>query len=75
MNASIRAMVRVFSVGERQNVLFKEAITWLSRTFHLSPHQNILYTTALNKTFIICIVHVYYLMKLHFWGLKANLVK
>ena len=36
------AMVRIFSFGERWNVLFNEAITSLNRTFHLSPHENIL---------------------------------
>ena len=42
MNVFIRAMVRVFSFGERWNVLFNSAITSLNRTFHLSPHENIL---------------------------------
>ena len=42
MNVFIRAMVRIFSFGERWNVLFNSAIASLNRTFHLSPHENIL---------------------------------
>ena len=53
MNVFIRAMVRIFSWGERWNVLFNEAIAELNGTFHLSPHENIL-TIARIKTFIIC---------------------
>ena len=48
------AMVRIFSFGERWNVLFNEAIAELNRTFHLSPNENIL-TIARIKTFIICL--------------------
>ena len=44
----IRAVVRVFSFGERWNVLFNSAIASLNRTFHLSPNENIL-TIALIK--------------------------
>ena len=55
MNVFIRAMVRIFSFGERWNVLFNSAIASLNRTFHLSPHENIL-TIARIKTFIICIL-------------------
>ena len=55
MNVFIRAMVRIFSFGERWNVLFNSAIASLNRTFHLSPHENIL-TIARIKTFIICII-------------------
>ena len=54
MNVFIRAMVTIFSFGERWNVLFNSAIASLNRTFHLSPHENIL-TIARIKTFIICI--------------------
>ena len=42
MNAFIRAMVRIFSFGERWNVPFNSAIASLNGTFHLSPHENIL---------------------------------
>ena len=41
MNVFIRAMVRIFSFGERWNVLF-------NRTFHLSPHENILTIALIN---------------------------
>ena len=55
MNVFIRAMVRIFSFGERWNVLFNSAIASLNRTFHLSPNENIL-TIARIKTFTICII-------------------
>ena len=52
MNAFIRAMVRIFSFGERWNFLFNSAIASLNRTFHLSPHENIL---------TIALINIYYL--------------
>ena len=48
MNVFIRAMVRIFSSGERWNVLFNSAIASLNRTFHLSPHENILTIAVIN---------------------------
>ena len=48
MNVLIRAMVRIFSFGERWNVLFNSAIASLNRTFHLSPHENILTIALIN---------------------------
>ena len=48
MNVFIRAMVRIFSFGERWNVLFNSAIASLNRTFHLSPHENILTIALIN---------------------------
>ena len=41
MNVFICAMVRIFSFGERWNVLFNSAIASLNRTFHHSPYENI----------------------------------
>jgi hypothetical protein len=55
MNVFIRAMVRIFSFGERWNVPFNSAVASLNGTFHLSPHENIL-TIARIQTFIICIM-------------------
>ena len=52
----IRAMVRIFSFGERWNVPFNSAVASLNGTFHLSPHENIL-TIARIKTFVICIIY------------------
>ena len=49
------AIVRIFSWGERWDVLFNEVIAELNRTFHLSPNENIL-TIARIKTFIICFI-------------------
>ena len=40
MNVFIRAMVRIFSFGERWNVPFNSAVASLNGTFHLSPHEN-----------------------------------
>ena len=48
MNVFIRAMVRIFSFGEKWNVLFNSAIASLNRTFHLSPHENILTIALIN---------------------------
>ena len=47
MNVFIRAMVRIFSFGERWNVLFNSAIA-SNRTFHLSSHENILTIALIN---------------------------
>ena len=48
MNVFIRAIVRIFSFGERWNVLFNSAIASLNRTSHLSPHENILTIALIN---------------------------
>jgi hypothetical protein len=43
MNVFIRAMVRIFSFGERWNVPFNSAVGSVNGTsVHLSPHENIL---------------------------------
>ena len=44
----IRAMVRIFSFGERWNVPFNSAVASLNGTFHLSPHENILTIALIN---------------------------
>ena len=51
----IRAMVRIFSSGERWNVPLNETIAQLNETFHLPPNENIL-TIARIKSFIICFI-------------------
>ena len=48
MNVFIRAMVRIFSFGERWNVPFNSAVASLNGTFHLSPHENILTIALIN---------------------------
>ena len=48
MNVFIRAMVRMFSFGERWNVPFNSAVASLNGTFHLSPHENILTIALIN---------------------------
>ena len=54
MNVFIRAMVRIFSFGERWNVPFNSAVASLNGTFHLSPHENIL---------TIALINIHYLFK------------
>ena len=44
----IRAMVRIFSFGERWNVPFNSAVASLNGTFHLSPNENILTIARIN---------------------------
>jgi hypothetical protein len=53
----IRAMVRIFSFGERWNVPFNSAAASLNRTFHLSPHENILTIALINIHYLynICV--------------------
>ena len=55
MNVFIRAMVRIFSFGERWNVLFNSAIASLNRTFHLSPHENVLTIALINIHYLYII--------------------
>jgi hypothetical protein len=50
----IRAMVRIFSFGERWNVPFNSAVASLNGTFQLSPHENIL---------TIALINIHYLYK------------
>ena len=52
MNVFIPAIVRIFSFGERCNVLFNSAIALLNRTFYLSAHENVL---------TIALINIYYL--------------
>ena len=55
MNVFIRAMVRIFSFGERWNALFNSAIASLNRTFYLSPHENILTIALINIHYLYTI--------------------
>jgi hypothetical protein len=48
MNVFIRAMVRIFSFGERWNVPSNSAVASWNETFHLSPHENILTIALIN---------------------------
>ena len=55
------AIVRIFSFGERWNVLFNEAIlneaiAELNRTFHLSPNENILTIALINIHYLFYII-------------------
>jgi hypothetical protein len=51
----IRAMVRIFSFGERWNVSFNSAVALLNGTFHLSPHENILTIARINILYLYTI--------------------
>jgi hypothetical protein len=59
MNLFIRAMVRIFSFGERWNAPFNSAVASLNGTFHLSPHENILTIALINIHYlhIVCTFH------------------
>ena len=48
MNVFIRAIVRIFSFGERLIVPFNSAIASLNETINLSPHENILPIALIN---------------------------
>ena len=56
MNVFIRAMVRIFSFGERWNVPFNSAVASLNGTFHLSPHENILTIALINIHYLYTIL-------------------
>jgi hypothetical protein len=56
MNVFIRAMVRIFSFGERWNVPFNSAVaSFNDGTFHLSPHENILTIARINIHYLYSI--------------------
>ena len=52
MNIFIRAMIKIFSFGERWNFPFHSALASWNGKFHLSPHENI---------FIIALINIHYL--------------
>ena len=59
MNVFIRAMVRIFSFGERWNVPFNSAIASLNGTFHLSPHENIFSIALINIHYLYTIQQIF----------------
>ena len=52
MNVFIRAMVKIFSFGERWNFPFHSAVASWNGKFHLSPNENI---------FTIALINIHYL--------------
>ena len=48
MNVFIRAMVKIFSFGERWNFHFTPRCRLVNGEFHLSPHENIFTITLIN---------------------------
>ena len=60
----IRAMVRIFSFGERWNVPFNSAVASLNGTFHLSPHENILTIALINIDHYLHNIVQFYIVKL-----------
>ena len=62
MNVSIRAIVRIFSFGERLIVPFNEAIAELNGTINLSPNENILTIALINIHYVQnCLPIVFYI--------------
>ena len=59
----LRAMVRIFSFGERWNVPFNSAVASLNGTFHLSPNENIL---------TIALINIHYLYNIYPQGWQEN---
>ena len=52
LNVFIRAIVRIFSFGERLIVPFNSAIASLNGTINLSPHENVLTIVYEQECFI-----------------------
>ena len=52
MNVFIRAMIKIFSFGERWNFPFDSAVASWNGKFHLSPRENI---------FTIALINIHYL--------------
>ena len=48
LNVFIRAIVRIFSFGERLIVPFNSAIASLNGAINLSPHENVLTIALIN---------------------------
>ena len=69
----LRAMVRIFSFGERWNVPFNSAVASLNGTFHLSPHENILTIALINIHYLYTVMDdssyrlIFYLDKKQIW--------
>jgi glucan phosphoethanolaminetransferase (alkaline phosphatase superfamily) len=64
MNVFLRAMVRIFSFGERWNVPFNSAVASLNGTFHLSPDENILTIALINIHYLYAVVYAVVVYKL-----------
>jgi hypothetical protein len=58
----IRAMVRLFSLGERWNVPFNSAVASLNGTFQLSLHENILTIALINIHYLFYIYYLFYIL-------------
>jgi hypothetical protein len=58
MNVFIRAMVRIFSFGERWNVPFNSVVAPLNGTFHLSHHENILTIALINVHYLYIYIYI-----------------
>ena len=55
LNVFIRAIVRIFSFGERLIVPFNSAIASLNGTTNLSPHENVLTIALINIHYLYTI--------------------
>ena len=63
----LRAMVRIFSFGERWNVPFNSAVASLNGTFHLSPHENILTIALINIHYLTYLYTIQYLYNIKYF--------
>ena len=63
MNVFIRAIVRIFSFGERLIVPFNSAIAPLNGTINFTPHENIL---------TIALINIHYLYTIKSLSLSNN---
>ena len=71
----IRAMVRIFSFGERWNVPFNSAVASLNGTFHLSPNENILTIARINIHYLYRVSQKKTLRKLNRLSCIINVAK
>ena len=56
MHVSVRAMERIFSLGERFIAPFNSAIATLNGTINLSPHENILKIALLKISYLYAVL-------------------
>ncbi len=60
MNVFIRAVVKIFSFGERRNFPFHSAVASWNGKFHLSPHENIFTIALINIHYLYTILYINY---------------
>ena len=68
MNVFIRAIVRIFSFGERLIVPFNSAIASLNEAINLSPHENILAIALINIHYLYTEWMLEFIQNTEFWA-------